>query len=103
MFNWLKKKKPAPAHTTERPFSFIWFKEMRVGNRTVYTQPFRTTISARDEPEAREKLTTFAMAKMKLRIMSEEDFNNQDFQRLSKHFEVMMKQMDDWIKGLPLK
>jgi hypothetical protein len=53
MFNWFKKKKQEDEGIE---YSFIWYKKLESGNKTFYTQPFRTKVRAKSFEEAKEKI-----------------------------------------------
>ncbi len=91
MFNWSKKKED----TQETEYSIIWYKEMMSGNKKFYTQPFRTKVKAKNYEEAERKVTDFALSKMKLILVREEDFNKKDLSAFDKFFNDISKQMDE--------
>ena len=96
MFNWLKKKKQEDEWIE---YSFIWYKKLESGNKTFYTQPFRTKVRAKNFEEAKEKATKFALGKMKLVIVSEDGFDKTDLSKLEKRFADIYKQMDELFKS----
>ena len=79
----------------EVEYSFIWYKEMETRNgKKIFTQPFRTKVKAKNYDEAKEKVTQFALNKMKLVIVSEDKFNKTDLSKLEKKFDELYKQMN---------
>jgi hypothetical protein len=96
MFNWLKKKKQEDEGIE---YSFIWYKKLESGNKTFYTQPFRTKVKAKSFEEAKEKATKFALGKMKLVIVSEDGFDKTDLSKFEKGFDDIYKQMDELFKN----
>lgn len=95
MFNWLRKNKKDEGVE----YSFIWYKEMKSGNKTFYTQPFRTKVKAKSFEEAKEKATRFALDKMKLVIISENEYEKTDLSKLKKGFDEIHKIMDGMFKN----
>lgn len=97
-FNWKKKKKKEKVPPQgEKEYVFIWYKEIetRKGGRVVYTKPFRTRVMAKSEDEAKEKLTNFALSKMKLCIVLEQDFDKTELSKIQKMFDDTFQQMND--------
>lgn len=90
MFDWLKRKKKDEGVE----YSFIWYKEMKNGNKIFYTQPFRTKVKAKSFEEAKEKATRFALDKMKLIIVSENEYEKTDLSKFEKGFDEIHKIMD---------
>ena len=82
----------------EQEFTFIWYKKTEIGNKNHYTEPFKTTVTAKDKKEALDKVTNFAMNKMKLVIYDEKHFNSSELGRIRKSFSDMNKMMDDFFK-----
>ena len=85
----------------EKEFTFIWYKRMVSGDTTHYTQPFRTTIKAKNRDEAKEKLSKFVLGKMNLVICDEDSFKKSVFSSINRDFELVnrkMKDMDDLLK-----
>jgi|ERR1035437_5501029 hypothetical protein len=82
----------------EREFTFIWYKKTEIGNKNHYTEPFRTTVTAKDRKDALEKVTNFAMGKMKLVIYDEKHFDSSELGRIRKSFDDMNKMMDNFFK-----
>lgn len=95
MFNWLRKNNK----NEEIEYSFIWYKEMKNGNKTFYTQPFRTRVKAKSFEEAKEKATRFALDKMKLIIVSENEYEKTDLSNFEKGFDEIHKIMDRMFKN----
>lgn len=95
MFNWLKKKKSEEQGVV---YSFVWYKKLESGNKTFYTQPFRTKVVANSFEEAKDKVTKFALGKHELVIVSENDFNKTDLSKFDAFFDNMRKQMDELFK-----
>tara|TARA_S200002703_G_C3583170_1_gene179106 strand:- start:46 stop:381 length:336 start_codon:yes stop_codon:yes gene_type:complete len=93
MFNWKRKKKQNK--DTDIEYSFIWYKRMETRKgKTFFTQPFRTKVKAKNYDEAKEKVTQFALNKMKLVIVSEDKFDKTDLSKLEKGFDDLYKQMN---------
>lgn len=93
-----KKKK-------DTEFTFIWFFESRFANNTNYTKPIRTKILADNLEEAKEKLVDFALAKKKLTIIHEQEFDNINCDEISKKFDAFNEEMDKFaehFKNLPI-
>lgn len=93
MFGWLKRKNKEQSEKLIE-YSFIWYKKMENGNTTHYTKPFRTKVKARNYEEAKEKVEKFALAKMKLVIMSEDGFDKSDLSDLNRSFDDLNKQYE---------
>ena len=93
IFNWLFGKKQEK-EDTRIEYTFIWYKKMKTGNKTFYTQPFRTKVKAKNFKEAKEKLTSCILGKMKLIIVSEDEYNKTDLSKFEKGFDDLYKQMD---------
>ncbi len=91
MFGFLKNKKQEDL----KEFSFIWYKQMKTGDATYYTKPFRTKIKAKTREEAKEKLTNYVMAGMKLMIWEEKDFKNADISKIQSDFDNLNKGITD--------
>ena len=76
----------------ETEFTFIWYKKMQTGNKTHYTQPFRTKVKAKTREEAKDKVINFAMNKMTLQVIEEKDFNSTEMMKLQKEFDKLNEQ-----------
>ena len=97
MFNLFKRKNQIENTDDQQEFTFIWYKKMISGNKTHYTQPFRTKVKAKTREEAIKKCQDFAMQKMTLVVVEERNFNKnelaimqQEFDKLTKQFERMI-------------
>ena len=99
MFDRFKNKKS----DDEIEFSFIWYKKLENGNKTYYTQPFRTKVKAKNYEEAKQKATDFALGKMQLVIVSEDSFDKTDLSKFEKFFDDTCKQMDELFKNFNVK
>lgn len=95
MFNFFKKKNK---QKEEFEYSFVWFKKMVNKDKTIYTQPFRTKVKAVSHEEAKKKLTEFALRKMELVIISEDDFEETDLSKAQEQFDEVYRKMDDLFK-----
>lgn len=73
----------------ETEFTFIWYKKMQTGNKTHYTQPFRTKVKAKSREEAKGKVINFAMHKMTLQVIEEKDFDSTEIMKLQKEFDTL--------------
>lgn len=90
MLNFFKKKnKPEEDGLIE--YTFIWYKEMKNGNSTNYTAPFRTKVRAKTKQEAVDKVTEFALGKMKLVVFEEKDFKNTNVSKMQEYFNDVNK------------
>lgn len=86
-----------------KEFVFIWYKKMQNGNTTHYTEPFRTSVKAKNREEAVEKLNQFALKKMTLCIHDEANFIKSDYSKIQQDFNYMnkaMKDMEDKFKNI---
>jgi len=83
-----------------KDFTFIWYKKLQNGNKTHYTEPFKTTIKAKNREEAVEQLTQFALYKMILCIHDEDTFNKNDFKEVQNSFNYINKVMSDMEKEI---
>lgn len=88
-----KKRKKLAESENEQEYVFIWYKKMEVGNKTIFTQPFRTRVMAKSEEEAKNKVTNFALGKMKLVIVPEKDYRSTQLSNLSNLFEELNEKM----------
>ncbi len=95
MFDFLRRKKKKQEDSNEQEYTFIWYKKMENKDKVFYTQPFRTKVRAKDKNEAVEKVTQFALSKMKLVIVEEDKYTKSDLSNLQKSFDDLYKQMDD--------
>jgi len=84
----------------EIEFSFIWYKKMVNGNKTHFTQPFRTKIKAKTREEARKKVTDFALQKMTLVVVDENKFNSSEISQITEQFEKLNEQIKKTIDNL---
>lgn len=110
LFNFFSKQKNKNRKNSNQPeeenlneYTFIWYKKMASGNKTFYTQPFRTTIKAKSEEEAKDKVIDFVKRKMELIVVKEEDFTgslvgNQIFsiQKMFTEINKSMSQLDSY-------
>lgn len=80
--------------STQNSFTFIWYKQMKVGNKIIYTQPFRTTVTAVDYNEAKQKLTEFVCNKFSLVTVLENDYPKTDLSKYENKFNELYKLMD---------
>lgn len=78
----------------DEEFVFIWYKKLKIGNKTHYTEPFRTKIIASDREEAVESLKKFALKRMVLCVHEESDFNNSEYSKIRDSFDEMNKNME---------
>lgn len=76
-------------------FVFIWYKKMQNGDKTHYTEPFRTVVKANNREEAVEQLTQFALKKMTLCIHDEANFIRSDYSKIQEDFHYMNRAMKD--------
>ena len=83
-----------------KDFTFIWYKKLQNSNTTHYTEPFKTTIKAKNREEAVEVLTQFALKKMTLCIHDEENFRKSDYMKVQSSFYQMNKAMADMEKEI---
>lgn len=99
MFGLFKKQKPLDQETE---FVFIWYKKLVNNGKTHFTAPFRTKVKAKTREEAVDNLTDFALQKMTLQIVEENDFNSSEIMKLQKEFEELnnkfQKQIDELFK-----
>lgn len=84
-----------PSDNDEREYTFIWYKKMQTGDKTHYTQPFRTKVMAKSRDEAAEKVTNFALRKMTLVLREEKDYSSDDLNQINKQFDEVNKTMND--------
>ncbi len=77
-------------------YTFIWYKKMKINRKTIYTQPCRTKVNAKNYKEAKEKLTQFVLKKMELIIIEESEFNK--IKIPFKIFDSIFKKMDELFK-----
>ena len=70
----------------ETEFTFIWYKKIQTGNKTHYTQPFRTKVKAKTREEAKVKLVNFVMKKMILHVIEEKDFDTTEIMKIQEEF-----------------
>lgn len=96
MFNLFKKKKSIEEEGTE--FTFIWYKKMVNGNKTHYTQPFRTKVKAKTREEAIKKVENFALQKMTLVVVEESKFTSNKINLMTKEFDKLNEQFEKMIK-----
>lgn len=85
MWNIFNKDKTKEDVTSEveKEFVFIWYKEMKLNNNeTHYIKPYRTVVKAKTFEEAKEKVTDFAIGKMKLIIMEEKEYSKSNLKTL---------------------
>ena len=81
----------------KKEFTFVWYKKMTIGQKTHYTQPFRTTISADTRELAIQKCQDFAMRKMTLVIVEEKNFDKDELLKMQKTFDKITKQFEKMI------
>jgi hypothetical protein len=102
-----KQQNNDSSNEEEKEFSFIWYKEMEAGGKKFYTQPFRTKIKAKTFACAKEKMITFALGKMKLVIVPEDDFKKTDLAQhestINNLFGEFNKIMESVFGGVKLK
>lgn len=99
MFNWLFPSKN-PKQEELKEFSFIWYKKLETPNRRIYTQPFRTKVRAKSYEEAKQKVVDFALGKMQLVVVPEENFKDTDLSKFERKFYAIYTEMDEmfgWI------
>jgi len=94
MFNLFKSKKKIKNVKIEgeQEFTFIWYKKMITGNKTYYTQPFRTKVKAKTREDAKDRVINFAMHKMTLCVIEEKDFDSIEIMKLQKEFDKLNEQ-----------
>ncbi|MFT7614318.1 MAG: hypothetical protein ACI9J3_003300 [Parvicellaceae bacterium] len=90
-----RKKKAKQDKTPQKEYSFIWYKEMKTGNNTYYTKPFRTKVKAASHAEAKEKAQNFALGKMKLVVIDEKDFDKSSLAKIQRGFDRISQEMND--------
>jgi BMFP domain-containing protein YqiC len=105
IFGWIPfgKKKDDQKVKGERPkseddlkeYTFIWYKQMEIGNKIQYTPPNRTKVKARNREEAVEKMKNFAMRKMTLVIREEKDYDSSDLGKINAEFEKLNNYMEN--------
>lgn len=96
-----RSKDSAASDDSLQEFVFIWYKRMETGGKTVFTQPFRTKIRAKNELEAKQKMEDFAMRKMELVIIKEGDesaFEKDSLMNIQKDFAEMYDRMEKYQK-----
>ena len=95
MFEFLKRKNKEKKQEDEgTKFTFVWYKKMVSGNKTHYTAPFRTKVTAKTRKEAIDKLTNFALQKMTLEIYEEKDFEGTEISKMQKTFDRLSDEME---------
>lgn len=107
MFDFLRRKKKTAANKpgdvdslTEKEFSFIWYKEMKIGNKTIFTAPFRTVVKAKTAKEGVRKILEFATKRMTVKVIEESALDKDKFQKMQKHFDEISEFMEGWIKKI---
>lgn len=87
-----------------KSFTFIWYKVSEIqtakGTTKNYTTPYRTTIEAKSEGEAKLKLVDFAMSKTTVVIQTEEEFKKRgsDFDKMTEFADKLRKEMEEFMK-----
>lgn len=99
IFGKNKKKIPAP-DDSGISYSFIWYKKMQVGDKTYYTQPFRTKIRGANKEEARIKCMNFAMNKIQLVVIDEDKFSNNEISKLQQEFDKLNEHFKNIIDNI---
>jgi len=89
---WFSKKFVKRVKETE--YTFVWFKKMQNGKRMHYTKPFRTKVTASSFEEAKKKVEEFAMSKMKLIVLSEDEYNRCDIRKFQEDLDKVFGDMD---------
>jgi len=92
IFNFLQRKNK-DCSESETEYSFIWYKKMNVGGKTIFTQPFRTKVIAKSEAEAQVKVVNFALGKMELVVVPEKDYRGTELSNISNLFEELNAKM----------
>lgn len=67
-------------------YSLIWYVKLQNKGETMYMQPFRTKIMASSLKEAEDKVADFAINKLELIIMPEEQFIHTRLHKLRSFF-----------------
>jgi hypothetical protein len=95
LFGKKKVETPTGVNDDEKEYSFIWYREMKVGGTTNYTVPCRTKVKAKNFTDAKIKCVNFAIGKMKLIVVEESNYNKTNLASFEKSFESLNKQMND--------
>ena len=90
-FNWFGSRSK---DVEEKEYVFIWYKQMKTGGTTFYTKPFRTKVKAKSYKEAKDKLTKFAMSKMKLVVMTEGQYNEIPMAKMKRELDDVFDSID---------
>jgi hypothetical protein len=85
----------------EKVYFLVWYKKIVNGDKTHYTQPFRTKVYAYNIGQAKERLEKAISKRMELVMVEENEYNTSDLRRMHSQFrgvDALMKEMDDAVK-----
>lgn len=72
-----------------------WYKKVVGANSVYFTKPFRTKVKASTQKEAHKMVRDFAMRKMELVIVNEDNFDKDELSSLDNRFREMQKTFDN--------
>ena len=74
-------------------FTFIWYNQTKLGDKTIYTKPIRATTKATNYDEAKKKVVAAITAKTTLVIVDETNYPKTDLGEMERTFDSFNETM----------